>query len=599
MTATRCSLPHLLAVLRIWWKEARPPVWLFPSPHAPFNYVTPKSLNRAFHEANRKAGIKKVVCLHTLRYWCFATHLLEQKVDVRVIQVLLGFAAALETTAAHTHIAAKTLDGIDSPLDLRQRRGRRQPGGVSRRYAPGAGGRRHLPQPWVSVAAAPGRPPELGQAQGNVGDRPLHGKSAVTSSAGEDRDHIRTPTTSCRNRHCPKCQGRRRSDGRGAPGRELLPLAYYHVVFTLPAQIGDIAFQKQGRSTASCSRRRPRPLLTHRRRSPGGAGGPHRPDRGPAHLGSALTHHPQCAPHRPQRWPCWTGQSWICVPPQVLPAGARALAGCSAALFLGPARRGPRRRAPDVLRGHRRPRRSRGPSPRASPRCGRAEWVVYASVLLRRPGVCPGLSRPLHPPRRHIVKPPGLHGRQGRHLPLEGLLQDRPAQADDPGPRRSLSAASSCTSCRPGDPLSSLRPLRQPDRAAATWPRPAPCFRSRRHLPATPAPITRSPWSPPRPAPAAADACSSSRPSNAVRRHRTAPPSPAFGIDSLATPEHRSTRHHGTPINLPSGRGRPLLVRKGFNPGLRGSARTKRLHAVAIRAATEKSPCLDRRFQRP
>jgi site-specific recombinase XerD len=108
--------PHLLAVLRNWWKVARPPVWLFPSPHAPFNYVTPKSLNRAFHEAVRKAGIKKAVCLHTLRH-CFATHLLEQNVDVRVIQVLLGH-KKLETTAVYTHVAAKTLDGIDSPLDL-------------------------------------------------------------------------------------------------------------------------------------------------------------------------------------------------------------------------------------------------------------------------------------------------------------------------------------------------------------------------------------------------------------------------------------------------------------------------------------------------
>jgi integrase/recombinase XerD len=108
--------PHLLAVLRNWWKVARPPVWLFPSPHAPFNSVTPKSLNRAFHDAVRRAGITKPVCLHTLRH-CFATHLLEQNVDVRVIQVLLGH-KKLETTAVYTHVAAKTLNGIDSPLDL-------------------------------------------------------------------------------------------------------------------------------------------------------------------------------------------------------------------------------------------------------------------------------------------------------------------------------------------------------------------------------------------------------------------------------------------------------------------------------------------------
>ena len=109
--------PHLLMVLRNWWKVARPPVWLFPNRHMPFNPVTPRSLNRAFHVAARTAGIDKPVCLHTLRH-CFATHLLEQNVDVRVIQVLLGH-KKLETTAVYTHVAAaKTLDGVDSPLDL-------------------------------------------------------------------------------------------------------------------------------------------------------------------------------------------------------------------------------------------------------------------------------------------------------------------------------------------------------------------------------------------------------------------------------------------------------------------------------------------------
>lgn len=112
--------PHLLAVLRNWWKVARPPVWLFPNRLTPFDAVTARSLNRAFHEAIRKAGIRKAVSLHTLRH-CFATHLLEQSVDVRVIQVLLGH-RKLETTAVYTHVAAKTLDGIDSPLDLLQLR---------------------------------------------------------------------------------------------------------------------------------------------------------------------------------------------------------------------------------------------------------------------------------------------------------------------------------------------------------------------------------------------------------------------------------------------------------------------------------------------
>jgi site-specific recombinase XerD len=108
--------PHLLRTLRNWWRVAHPPVWLFPNRLTPFDHVTPRSLNRAFHEAVRKAGIKKAASLHTLRH-CFATHLLEQNVDIRVIQVLLGH-RKLETTAVYTHVAAKTLDGVDSPLDL-------------------------------------------------------------------------------------------------------------------------------------------------------------------------------------------------------------------------------------------------------------------------------------------------------------------------------------------------------------------------------------------------------------------------------------------------------------------------------------------------
>jgi site-specific recombinase XerD len=112
--------PHLLAVLRNWWKVARPPVWLFPNRLTAFDHVTPRSLSRAFHDAVQRAGIKKAVSLHTLRH-CFATHLLEQDVDVRVIQVLLGH-KKLETTAVYTHVAAKTLDGVESPLDLLQLR---------------------------------------------------------------------------------------------------------------------------------------------------------------------------------------------------------------------------------------------------------------------------------------------------------------------------------------------------------------------------------------------------------------------------------------------------------------------------------------------
>jgi integrase len=72
-------------------------------------------LNRAFHAAAQQAGITKRVTPHTLRH-SFATHLLEQNIDIRVIQVLLGH-AKLETTALYTRVATSTIRAVMSPLD--------------------------------------------------------------------------------------------------------------------------------------------------------------------------------------------------------------------------------------------------------------------------------------------------------------------------------------------------------------------------------------------------------------------------------------------------------------------------------------------------
>ena len=106
--------PQLLELLREWWRAARPQVWLFPGQN-PINPMTTRQLNRAVTAAKTLAGISKRVSPHTLRH-SFATHLLEQSVDIRVIQVLLGH-AKLETTALYTRIAVNTIRDVESPLE--------------------------------------------------------------------------------------------------------------------------------------------------------------------------------------------------------------------------------------------------------------------------------------------------------------------------------------------------------------------------------------------------------------------------------------------------------------------------------------------------
>ena len=115
--------PVLLERLRVWWRVARMQGkmldggWLFPG-RDPLDPLTARQLNRAIHEAATLAKIDKRVSMHTLRH-SFATHLLEQKVDIRVIQVMLGH-KKLETTALYTQVATEVLKEVISPLETLQ-----------------------------------------------------------------------------------------------------------------------------------------------------------------------------------------------------------------------------------------------------------------------------------------------------------------------------------------------------------------------------------------------------------------------------------------------------------------------------------------------
>lgn len=113
--------PALLQYLRHWWRYGvdnnllLKGGWLFPglNPVAP---LSTRQLGLVCKKAGIVAGLGDGIHLHLLRH-SFATHLLEQGVDVRVIQVLLGH-AKLETTALYTQVATKLLKQVTSPLDL-------------------------------------------------------------------------------------------------------------------------------------------------------------------------------------------------------------------------------------------------------------------------------------------------------------------------------------------------------------------------------------------------------------------------------------------------------------------------------------------------
>jgi integrase/recombinase XerD len=126
---------EMLDLLRQWWKvrpsryDAGVPLqerWLFPSRKSAGRSITTRQLNRLFHETTDAAGIRKHVTVHTLRH-SFASHLLDNGIDIRKIQVLLGH-EKLETTARYLHVATGTISAVASPLDRLSQPKRKRPG---------------------------------------------------------------------------------------------------------------------------------------------------------------------------------------------------------------------------------------------------------------------------------------------------------------------------------------------------------------------------------------------------------------------------------------------------------------------------------------
>jgi len=112
--------PALHRILRAWYREGQaqhkmlPGGWLFPGQN-PVDPLSTRQLSRAFLRARDEAGIEKKATLHSLRH-AFATHLLEQHEDIRVIQVLLGH-KKITNTARYSHVATNLLREVKGPLE--------------------------------------------------------------------------------------------------------------------------------------------------------------------------------------------------------------------------------------------------------------------------------------------------------------------------------------------------------------------------------------------------------------------------------------------------------------------------------------------------
>ncbi len=184
----------------------------------------------------------------------------------------------------------------------------------------------------------------------------------------EDCGHSRIAYNSCRNRHCPKCQGAAAQDWLAAREADLLPVGYFHVVFTLPAEIAPIAYQNKAVVYDLLFRTAAETLLTIA--------------ADPKHLGarigatavlhswgSAMTHHPHVHMIVPGGGISLDGTRWMrCKPGFLLPV--RVLSRLFRRLFLAALADAHAAGRLRVLRRDRGPAVAARPSPRISRRCG-------------------------------------------------------------------------------------------------------------------------------------------------------------------------------------------------------------------------------------
>src|SRR4029450_9564556 len=232
--------PEMLVLLRHWGKvppsryDAGIPLqerWLFPGIRAG-KPMTTRQLNRLFHEAADAAGIRKGVTLHALRH-SFATHLLESDTDIRIIQALLGH-DKLDTTARYTRVATGMIANIESPLDRLSQPRKKKP---------------KKSRTTNQTVQPPGeRPPAVSRPVLEVADIFRdHGAAWRRANAGHvslGQMKVMSAIEGCRT---AERGGQGAARKKWLPEREadLLPVGYFHVVYTLPAQIAEIAYHNK------------------------------------------------------------------------------------------------------------------------------------------------------------------------------------------------------------------------------------------------------------------------------------------------------------------------------------------------------------------
>ena len=223
---------------------------------------------------------------------------------------------------------------------------------------------------------------------------------------------------SCRNRHCPKCQSLDQALWVEAQLQDLLPIPYFHDVFTLPALSEPVLPDRTPARARAAVRSRGE---DRDRRVPKQSRGHPRPHRPAPHLESAPRASPAHPLHRHRRRPEPGRQALDLLQADLLPAGLEAVRGLSGKAARG-LRARPKRRAP--AQG------GRGPSLVAARRCPGLRRLLQAPDGGTRAG--PALPRPLHAPNRHRQRT-HPRSREGRgYLQLQGPPARRRQKDQDP-----------------------------------------------------------------------------------------------------------------------------------------------------------------------